>query len=473
MAKTAEENGIPDWGKKLSLIKALMDVKTDAQFVARVVEGAPRWTASDTGSIEGRLKKWKTSLPTQDPAPHFFELLADKLPTKDRINGQLLTQLGIADYIRHLPKDDDAVIAVLRHHGFFSNNESSTLISPGVGSDDAPADDDEGFYRLWNHDSGPTETIQMGFRKGKIDQRHYYVDPDSANAWSALVRADAYPTYGDCKTGLELLVHSSQWTAALNTGKPRTIVMLAGGGAPTKDLLFLKDLLGRSYVGERVHLYLLDISYFMLTNSKRAIQEHARLLGFAERVEITLLCGNVLEMTKDEGKLFHQHGSVIFAITGGTIGNFSEERFFRSLHRVAQPGDLIVVSADTVDEFSQQDEAALISKYDNHALRQFLRPVVGAVLNAANAKESIDQALARLETKLLSPDNEENTSNVPGSFCVVVTLAVNGRSITLVTSTRYRSAALEAYAAKFHWKHLLHISSPLNSHFKHFLFHLG
>ncbi len=325
---------------------------------------------------------------------------------------------------------------------------------------------------MWNHDSGPTETIKIGFQKGKIDQRHYYVDPESANAWSALVRAQAYPTYGECKTGLEDLVNSLQWKEALASCQPSAVVMLAGGGAPTKDLVFLQNLLGQSYIRDRVDLYLVDISYYMLTNSRRSIQEHAQRLGFADRVEVEVICDNVLEMTTEGRKLFHQRGKAIFAITGGTIGNFSESMFFRSLGRIGMSGDLLVISADTIGELSPEDEVSLVTKYNSEALHQFLRPVVAAVLNVANAGESIDKAMRRIKVQLLRPGDEGNPSDIPSSYCVIVTLVVEGspRPTILVTSTRYRPSELEAYAGKFGWEPVSQVPSPLNAHFKQFLF---
>jgi hypothetical protein len=271
------------WEKKLKLFKALLDVNTDSQFVNAVVAGAG-WVSRDIESIEGRLPKWKEGTrPTQDPASRFFSLLADKLPTRDTVNGQLLIELPIEDYVERLPQKDEKVSAVLRLHGFSRvdrpsmNAPSTSPISP-MGLSRSQAFDADSLYLLWNHDRGPEETIQVGFQKGKIDQRHYYIDPDSAHTWSALVRADAYPTYGHCKTALEALVNSSEWISVLNSEKPHTLVMLAGGGAPTKDLVLVQSLLGQPYIRERVALHLVDISWFMLTNSRRSINEHAQLL---------------------------------------------------------------------------------------------------------------------------------------------------------------------------------------------------
>src|SRR5579864_7506940 len=105
------KEGIRDWKQKLRLFKGLLDVTTNPQFVDTVVKGA-NWRPADVDAIKDRLPKWDQSRPMQAPGPAFFSLLADKLPTRDIILGQLLIELSIAEYVERLPKDDPAVKAV-------------------------------------------------------------------------------------------------------------------------------------------------------------------------------------------------------------------------------------------------------------------------------------------------------------------------------------------------------------------------
>ena len=157
-------------------------------------------------------------------------------------------------------------------------------------------------------------------------------------------------------------------------------------------------------------------------------------------------------------------------ITGGTIGNFSEALFFRSLDHAAVDGDLLIVSADTIDGLpSGSVERVLTDKYDNPDLRRFIKPVVRAVVSESDTQENVNKALERIKVTL-RPGGYAHASDVPMSRSVIVTLDVSGREITLVTSTRYQSPDLVSFAAKYGWQVVCQIPSPLNPHYKQFLF---
>lgn len=462
-----ERKGVPDWDDKLRLFKDLLDVPTDKALMQKVLEGTDMARQAAQMASNGYPGKWRESWPTQFDAEFFIKMLVAALPTRDTVTYSMLLRLRLQEYIDRLP-DDPVILAKLEMLGLHKGMRSQSTMPA---SSAACLDDDDSFYPIFTHDAGPVETIKTGLLKGRVDQRHYYIDPDSASAWSLLVRADAYPTYVHCKTGLEVLVKSQQWKEAIAKCKPLAIVMLAGGGAPTKDLIFVEDLLGQSHVDGCISLHLVDISSSMLRESRQTIRDNARLMGFAGRIDVQLICDDVLRMTSCGRDLFHRNGSTVFAITGGTIGNFSEKSFFRSLNRVACPGDLLVISADTVGDLSADEENSLIEKYDNPDLQHFLRSVVGAVLGVSNPRrESSDDAMKRIAVRLLRPTDEDNPSDVPNSYCVLVTLEISGRNVTLVSSTRYRPSEIKTYAAQCGWESLGESASPKNEHFKQFLF---
>jgi hypothetical protein len=94
---------------------------------------------------------------------------------------------------------------------------------------------------------------------------------------------------------------------------------------------------------------------------------------------------------------------------------------------------------------------ALRDKYDNPALRRFIRPVVKAVPAAAHSHEDEDSALSRIRVAL-QPGIEVNASDVKESTSVIVTLDVGGREVTLATSTRYEPSELIGFAVRFGWQ---------------------
>jgi hypothetical protein len=462
--------GVPDLSLKLEVCCKLLGAMTNNELADKVLSrGRDQLLA---GKVADSFRKWAKHSPTKANGPkQFWDALAGELDCEDTVSGVMLIDATIERFIRYLPSNRQEWAREIVSDIRLRDGESSSLPESNatLKTIQAPGRLDDS-NTIWLQHTGPVETISTGLRAGKIDQRHFYLDPDSASGWSRLVRADAYPTYDHCKTGLQALVESEPWNASLGSSRPVTAVMLAGGGAPTKDLLFLRSLLAQPYATGLVGYYLVDISLYMLRDSALWIREHSRTIEGYEKIDLKLIHHDVLAMTWRHREQFHQQGKVIFGITGGTIGNFSEETFFRSLDRAADDGDLLIVSADTIDGLpADAVEKTLTRKYDHPDLRRFIRPVVSAVLSESNTQESVSSALARIRVKL-SPGGDVYPSNVPGGWSVIVTLDIDGREVILVTSTRYQSTELINYAVRFGWHAVCQIPSPLNPHYKQFLF---
>jgi hypothetical protein len=399
----------------------------------------------------------------------FWDQLAVELDCDHTVRGAMLITADIDRFIGYLPEDRQRLARELLTDVRLRNGKSDSLPPTApLGTIRTTGHDDSDV--IWLHYQGPVETFATGFHAGKIDQKHYYLDPDSANAWGSLVRAEAYPTYDHCKKGLQSLFDSEPWTQLVRNSRPTGAVMLAGGGAPTKDLLLMRSLLAQPDGTDSIYYYLLDISFYMLNESRLWIREHSRNVDGFERIKLRFVYHDTLKMTNRDRELFHKDGNVVFAITGGTIGNFSEAAFFRSLNRAAEDGDLLIVSADTIDDVPSDDVVkGLTHKYDNPDLRRFIEPVVRAVVSKSSVQDSVSSALNRIKVTL-RPGSETNASDVPSSWSVNVKLNIDRRDLTLVTSTRYESSELVNYAARFGWEAVCQIGSPLNPHYKQFLF---
>jgi uncharacterized SAM-dependent methyltransferase len=461
MKRRERQQGIPNLDLKLEVCCKLIGAMTYRELVDKVLKNHLL-----AGQVYDRLLKWGKNRPVTS---EFWDQLAVELDCDGSVTGALLIDAKIDRFIDFLPPDRQErarqIVADLGSHDDQpASPPESTLLQDAISA--------LGFGNsnvIWLQHMGPVQTVATGLRAGKIDQRHYYLDPDSANGWSRLVRSEAYPTYDHCKTALQALVESAGWNQSLRAGQPSTVVMLAGGGAPTKDLLLLRSLLAQPYVQGCVHYYLVDISLWMLRESALWIRENWQTIDGFERIVLRPVHQDVLEMTSRHRELFHEQGKVVFGITGGTLGNLSEETFFRSLDTASDDGDLLIVSADTIDDLPSDTVARrLTDKYDNPALRRFIRPVVRAVLSESDARETVDSALKRIKVTL-RPGGEANASDVPQSWSVIVTLEHAGREVTLVTSTRYKSSELMAFARGFGWQEVCQISSPLNPDYKQYL----
>lgn len=460
--------GVPDWDLKLLVMRHLLNAATPTELAEKLF---PPEKHGELGlKVADSMRKFGIHRPTKPSGPKlFWDQVLVELDCDGSVTGSMLMLADIDRFIEYLPDYRQTrareLVADANLDGGTSTNAPSPL------SSDLSRDRGRGPSNvIWLRHDEPVETIATGLHAGKIDQKHYYLDPDSANSWGRLVRAEAYPTYDHCRRGLQALFGSEPWNQMLKSHRVGAAVMLAGGGAPTKDLLLMRTLLAQPEFPEVLDYHLLDISFYMLNDSRLWIQEHLQTLEGAERVNLALVWQDALRLTQRDRELFHKNGRAVFAITGGTIGNFSEAAFFHSLDRAAEDGDLLIISADTIDEAPSEDvETALTHKYDNRDLRRFIEPVVQKVLSQSHVQESISSGLKRIKVNL-RPGSESNASDVASSYSVNVTLEIEGREISLVTSTRYKSSQLRNFAAAFGWNAVFQIDSPLNARFKQFLF---
>jgi len=451
-------HGLADYDAKLALWRALLGATKD-DFVRRVAQGDKRLEAS-VNDLEERLRSWKTSNPKESDSVAFMQRLAEVLPTRGRVSGELLGPIPVVEYAALLPAPHhDLARLILKGYGLsFSPVALTPFVQP------TRQHNRNGHFPIWVYDSNHLETIRAGIRKGEIDQKHYYMDPDSADAWLSLVGSAPYGAYLDCLDSLRMLLEAPAWKEVLVKEQPGAVVMLAGGGAPTKDVLLIKNLLRTLKDQHQLRYCLMDVSYYMLEESRRLILEHLELLGLLDRVEMELVKGDILEMRARHRKEFHTSANIVFGITGGTIGNLSETAFFRSLERVAKAGDALIVSADTWDSPPAGYGDTLLAQYDNDDLRNFIRPVVRRVLNEMNSDMTLENALKNVVFEL--PERGNKLSDIPGSITVTAMIKAD-EPIRLFKSTRYQSDKLIAFAATHGWNLKCQIGSE---HFKQFLF---
>jgi hypothetical protein len=207
----------------------------------------------------------------------------------------------------------------------------------------------------------------------------------------------------------------------------------------------------------------------MLKASTVWLSESLREVAGAEMVEIIEHWQDMMEL-KGCSDDFRRGGSAVFAITGGTIGNVSEQAFVNSVDAISHPGDLLIISADTIDGASSSIvEKDLLKKYDHPGMRRFVAPSIHALIGEMKLSESSESIFERLQISL-SPAKKAGLSDVDDSYAVTLCVEAGGWNVTLLSSTRYRLECLNAFAATFGWVPISVTESPLNSQFKQFLF---
>lgn len=450
------------WSIKSEIIKDLLGAFNMREAVEAVFPSAQDRSRVD--DITAASYKWSTHYPTK--YKYFFDKLAVTLGCEPTVRGLSLVRASVDEFVELLPENrrEQARKIVRKLTGQAPEPTPSFAARVDRGTAD-PDSSRQGtrFVRL-NH-TKDFESLTSGVKAGLLDTRNYYSTADAADVWQNLVSAESYRMYDQCKAGLRALVSDARWHQALRETPITTAVMLAGGGAPTKDLVILRSLLDQpAAAGRTVNLVLVDINFYMLYQSRRLLDRAKAESPWGHQVHLEYVIDDVLALG-ESGEVFRREGTTLFAITGGTIGNLSEMKFFRSLNRIAEPHDLLIVSADTVDGLPPAEvREELERKYDHEEMRRFIAPGVRAVIDELGLPLSVQEALRTVEVRV-RPDSESGLSDVPGSWSVALVQRAMHREITLLSSTRYVSDELAAFIARLGWELICAIPSPANAHY--------
>jgi hypothetical protein len=307
-----------------------------------------------------------------------------------------------------------------------------------------------------------------GVRERKINQPHFYLTPDAAVTWRDLVNSAGYPTYDQCQTGLNRLAESSEFAAEI-TSHPPAVLMLGGGGAPTKDLTLMRAICTHLKDDEpEPSYYIVDISPYMLVDTITWLNMHTP--PDCERVRVTPVWADMMALGSGVCReIFGGETRKLFVIAGGTIGNVSERAFFESVNRVAHTNDLMVVSAETFDEGDLSETKTILrQKYDHADMQRFISPAVRILLDEERRPEAVLSALKRTIIEVV--EGGHGGSDVPGSISVVLSWEAKVGRVILLSSTRYLETPFTTFASQHGWILISTTRSPLNPRFLQFFF---
>ena len=451
------ERGIRDWEEKLSALKNHFQVRTFKRlfevllglddFDVTTQEG--RKIQGKAADLASRFRKWKRGVGFSDPSDFdLFVKMYNKLGITNRFDYRSFADMSLADFCKLWQRSEEVPGQPATANAREPNSKSSIFL----------------------HIDGAVDTMAAGVKQGYLDTRHYYSSADGAESWRNVVNSESYPTYQHCKSSLKRLVESDVWKSAVSEARPTVAVLLGGGGAPSKDLVLGRALANNVRASqEKVTMCLVDVNPHMLRQSDEFLRS-SRVKELQDgTIEIHLHQKDMLQLRADDS-CFTRRGCTLFACLGGTIGNVSENAFFRSLEKVCRSGDLLILSADTVPEGADDEwRANLIGKYDDTAVVNFVRPGVIAALSDAPGYETIEQATKRIKVKV-TPNTEKKLSDIAGALSITMELSVNGRDIILLRSTRYTEKELVAFSQGFRWELLSVTPNLQNPSFRQFFF---
>ena len=490
MRRGLRPDNVEHWAAKKIAMMGLWDLATQAEIADHVFSDNPRMAER----VQNNLDHWETKYPARKDGPGkpFFTELCLKIGRAD-LNSNAMTLSKLDEFIGFLSDKADQAKCwrKLKHALDNSTVEFSKVVTDIIIAhrcevidaehlvESAPVAQPQGlrssFAELKLKHQWQFQSIREAADSGRLDTRHYYMTPDADAGWQALIQAKAYPTYEHCRAGLKKLVASASWEATIAKQKPCTVVMLAGGGAPTKDLVLIRALLKSPHLQERkLYYHLVDISPFMLWSTYCSLINSPSSPVGGDGVQVKLWVDDVLELHELTTKHFRTEGAVLFGITGGTIGNLQESAFFDALGGVSEKEDLLIVSADTIPGKSNPKERGvertIVHRYDHAALRRFMAPAVrnlAAELGPSRSAQSLFKGVS------VGLDRRGAYSDVPNGVSLTMHLKSRMRSkqpVNILVSTRYHGPTLVTFAARWGWEKVAEVRSPRNRNYVQFLF---
>jgi hypothetical protein len=481
---------VKHWAAKKRALMAIWNCVTQFELTERMYPEAR--DADFAERVNENLDNWERHFPVRrdGPGPRFFQNLRDELKLNQGISANQLKLCSIGEFI-DLFSDEKlqrkawlGLKAAVDSGTKFSDDVTEAIdaackqigAQPPAPVEELALEDQPSlkaiFHEMMVRHRSHLESIRDAAKAGQLDQKHFYLAPESAEAWLALVRAEAYPTYDQCKTALRRLVESDSWRSAIDTYRPTTVVMLAGGGAPTKDLVLMQGLLKQAVLAEaKIEYFLFDISPYMLWSSYWWLYDSLPEIDPTKRVHVQLVADDVLILKEITSGHLRRTGSTIFAITGGTIGNLPEQRFFDTLNRVSEAGDLLIVSADTIPESTGKaltsTEGKIIAKYDHPDLKRFIAPAARSLAAELELSNPVASVLDAVKTDI---DERQRYSDVPDSISLTMHMESPKKRVNMLSSTRYRRSSFSEFVLQNGWRLIEDFESPRNPDYFQFFF---
>jgi hypothetical protein len=457
---------IRDWHRKLEVIQGLLGFAHKNQVYTWAVNqaGAGSRESDRAESFEGAAKKWEINAPS--------DMYKDEL-----------VQLSILVFNDARPE----TLAFFKEASVEEFNERRAALkaaNDGLAEDDRPDWELSDHHTLFALDQERILSVRESMKSRRLDQRLYYMNIDSAQAWQELINSGDYQLYNWCSESLGVMMHSNTWKAALASGDIESIVMLGGGGAATKDIKILSALADAEYrrgASEKTRYVILDISPHMISSSILKIKKYFQREPAAGKLfNVESFVADMLGVAGFKRHLRRRQSKNLWFITGGTIGNFNEGRLVEVLNQMALPEDLLAVGIDTYDAHNLAAQKDLIlKKYKPSAILEFLATPLSILLHQIHVGGHRSNRLpTRPLGQSISVDlvdgRKAGYSDIDGSQTVEVKLVLeeqqraNGPpqdedSYTLLTSTRYDLEAFQHWFSIRGWR-TVGVFAPPESH---------
>lgn len=390
-------------------------------------------------------RKWKAGGEPRET--EFFDKLALVLGMPQHIKGMTLITASFAEFCARLsPEYQDL---------------ATELMPPRPKSEATAAD--KRFAPIFANMESEVETAADGLRRGRIEQKFFYLSPESAGRWYKLINDHKYEQFAECRQALARFVESETWQTFLHSGETDGVVMLGGGGTQ-KDMVLVESVIDSNRGGKPFHYAIVDISYYMLFEAFRYLSENYG----GHTIAFKAVVADFLDLRGARGHLRRPDKNVAWFLPGGTLGNLHERRFTESIRKKSEPGDLLVLGVEMIDDRDPDGHTkALRKKYEHRAMKEFISTPLRAAWSVIDTDEKIADVLDRVIVNVVDHHVGSGYSVIPGSKTVVISAPIKGRDTVLLSSTRYEPAKLSSFMSEAGFEHLESVISPANPQFHH------
>lgn len=452
--------GIHHWPAKRAFLRAVYDAASDKALVLSVID---TWVVKhDKEDFRDKcydtFRRWGHNRPTGPRSLNFWKWIIENHGLRAKM--RQLWSCSIVDFVGFFPPAEaDVALAVAQLVGDQDaqlDAQTQEELRKRFVKGTVPDGMGDGAV-IPEYSVGCSESLRFtgtrtGIRRGHIEHKEFYMEPEAAAAWTALIDTEHYRMYLDCLLSLKELVDSETWLKAIQDGRHHAAVILGGGGSPEKDWAVASSLLRAT---PELDFVLTDISFYMINESAKVLCRRLRKNKLVDRVHATYKVCDFLVL---EDQFCRRDGwqSVVWTLLGGTIGNVPKERdFFRSIKGPSRVGDLMVLGIDTVDTASEEELANRMSaEYRSKEVDAFLlNPIPDRMRGEATHEPG------PVVNVTVGGDCHGNSySDVPNARTAIFStpLLWNGQEeeTVLTTSTRYVAEDFIAYARRFGWIHL-------------------
>lgn len=477
--------GIPHWEVKREIFRIVFREARAVDVIDKVIDTEEIEVNDFSKLREHYMHRWHldsfSDVKNNSKYRPFFSDLSAAANLNESVPGEVIIKGELVQLIQALPENDLATLQKAAEDGVTVEKNILEDLKKALSQvqvltrTDESSTDTEAFFPIWiAKTANSLRIVKDGLESGYIDQSLYYLSTESVHLWFAITNNDFYSGFDQCKTGLMRLVREPEWKDFISSEIFEGVVMLGGGGSPSKDAILVNSLIKASQDGPRKETrsryVLLDTSLYMLTSSRRELEGGLRRMGAEDAVSIIPVESDLMNLADAMPLIRPEEGNVAWFLTGGTLGNLDENQFFESVASQAQPNDLLIVGTGCFDgEPDEQYLSNLKREYEQDEIRKLVKVPLAAAWSALDMSGTALEALDNIKIDILK-GGENELSDVKDSVTVVANLSINGiGDVLLFKSSRYREEALVELAGRHRWAHVKSVDG-LDSSFRQVIF---